>query len=42
MLRVNRRLREMQPVDVVSTFLGAHDFPVDRRGTDIWTALSKR
>jgi imidazolonepropionase len=27
MLRVNRRLREIQPVDVVSTFLGAHDFP---------------
>ena len=27
MLEVNRRLREMQPVDVVSTFLGAHDFP---------------
>ena len=29
MLRVNRRLREVQPVDVVSTFLGAHDFPAD-------------
>lgn len=27
MLRVNRRLRAAQPVDVVSTFLGAHDFP---------------
>ncbi len=30
MLRVNRRLREIQPVDVVSTFLGAHDFPADQ------------
>ena len=29
MLRVNRRLRAVQPVDVVSTFLGAHDFPAD-------------
>ena len=29
MLRVNRRLREVQPVDIVSTFLGAHDFPGD-------------
>jgi imidazolonepropionase len=27
MLRVNLRLREIQPIDVVSTFLGAHDFP---------------
>ncbi len=27
MLEVNRRLRALQPVDVVSTFLGAHDFP---------------
>ena len=26
-LRVNRRLGKAQPVDVVSTFLGAHDFP---------------
>ncbi len=34
MLRVNRRLHEIQPVDVVSTFLGAHDFPagVPREG----------
>jgi imidazolonepropionase len=30
MLRVNRRLRGIQPVDVVSTFLGAHDFPADQ------------
>ncbi len=31
-LRVNRRLGQAQPVDVVSTFLGAHDFPpeIDR------------
>jgi len=31
-LRVNRRLDLNQPVDVVSTFLGAHDFPpeIDR------------
>lgn len=27
MLRVNRQLAAGQPVDVVSTFLGAHDFP---------------
>jgi imidazolonepropionase len=27
MLEVNRRLRQQQPVDIVSTFLGAHDFP---------------
>jgi imidazolonepropionase len=31
MLRVNRRLREIQPIDVVSTFLGAHDFPREVR-----------
>jgi imidazolonepropionase len=29
MLQVNRRLRSSQSVDVVSTFLGAHDFPPD-------------
>jgi imidazolonepropionase len=29
LLRVNRRLAAAQPVDVVSTFLGAHDFPPD-------------
>ena len=29
MLRVNRRLREIQPVDIFSTLLGVHDFPVD-------------
>jgi len=31
-LRVNRKLAEIQPVDLVSTFLGAHDFPpeIDR------------
>ncbi len=32
MLRVNQRLDQDQPMDVVSTFLGAHDFPpqIDR------------
>lgn len=32
MLRVNRRLTEQLPLEVVSTFLGAHDFPpeIDR------------
>lgn len=32
MLRVNQRLVEGQPIDIVSTFLGAHDFPpeIDR------------
>jgi imidazolonepropionase len=29
MLEVNRRLQADHPVDVVSTFLGAHDFPPD-------------
>jgi imidazolonepropionase len=29
LLQVNRQLRGMQPVDLVSTFLGAHDFPGD-------------
>jgi imidazolonepropionase len=29
MLQVNQRLQAAQPVDVVSTFLGAHDFPWD-------------
>jgi imidazolonepropionase len=29
LLEVNRRLAAVQPVDVVSTFLGAHDFPPD-------------
>jgi imidazolonepropionase len=29
LLEVNRRLQGSQPVDVVSTFLGAHDFPSD-------------
>ena len=29
MLDVNRRLQASQPVDVVSTFLGAHEFPRD-------------
>ncbi|MFM8322932.1 MAG: imidazolonepropionase-like domain-containing protein, partial [Chloroflexota bacterium] len=27
LLRANRRLQATQPVDIVSTFLGAHDFP---------------
>lgn len=29
MLRVNRRLQGSQPVDIISTFLGAHDFPTE-------------
>ena len=29
MLQVNQRLQALQPVDIVSTFLGAHDFPPD-------------
>jgi len=29
MLEVNRVLQSTQPVDIVSTFLGAHDFPPD-------------
>jgi len=29
MLQVNQQLQATQPVDVVSTFLGAHDFPGD-------------
>jgi imidazolonepropionase len=29
MLRVNRRLQSAQPIDIVSTFLGAHEFPQD-------------
>ena len=28
-LEVNRRLQEIQPVDIISTFLGAHEFPPD-------------
>jgi imidazolonepropionase len=27
LLQVNQRLQDCQPVDIVSTFLGAHDFP---------------
>jgi imidazolonepropionase len=27
-LEVNRRLQDIQPVDIVSTFLGAHEFPL--------------
>ncbi len=32
MLKVNQRLQQAQPIDIVSTFLGAHDFPpeIDR------------
>ncbi|MCL4186836.1 MAG: imidazolonepropionase [Rhodobacteraceae bacterium] len=30
MLEVNRRLAASQPVEIVSTFLGAHEFPDDR------------
>jgi imidazolonepropionase len=29
MLEVNRNLQSSQPVDVISTFLGAHDFPLE-------------
>ncbi len=29
MLEANRRLQSIQPVDIVSTFLGAHAFPLD-------------
>ncbi len=29
MLEVNRRLQASQPIDILSTFLGAHDFPRD-------------
>ena len=28
-LEVNRRLQDLQPVDIISTFLGAHEFPLD-------------
>ena len=36
MLRVNRRLTEQLPLEVVSTFLGAHDFPpeIDRNSPE--------
>ena len=36
MLRVNQRLVQAQPIEVVSTFLGAHDFPpeIDREDPD--------
>ncbi|MFQ5484635.1 MAG: imidazolonepropionase [Desulfobacterales bacterium] len=36
MLRVNKRLAGVQPIEVVSTFLGAHDFPpeIDRNDTN--------
>ena len=36
MLRVNQRLDQAQPMEVVSTFLGAHDFPpeIDREDPD--------
>jgi imidazolonepropionase len=33
MLRATRRVGSMQPVDVVPTFLGAHDIPVEYRAT---------
>jgi imidazolonepropionase len=29
-LEVNRRLQADQPIDIISTFLGAHEFPEDR------------
>lgn len=28
-LEVNKRLQDLQPVDIISTFLGAHEFPSD-------------
>jgi len=36
MLRVNQRLEQAQPIEVISTFLGAHDFPpeIDREDHD--------
>jgi imidazolonepropionase len=33
MLRVNRRLQEDLPVEIVSTFLGAHEFPIEYKDT---------
>ncbi|MBT4890941.1 MAG: imidazolonepropionase [Rhodospirillales bacterium] len=30
MLEVNKRLKGLQPIDVVSTFLGAHEFPANK------------
>lgn len=38
MLEVNRRLNQHEPMEIISTFLGAHDFPLDldrRRYVDI-------
>ncbi|WP_319522711.1 imidazolonepropionase [uncultured Desulfosarcina sp.] len=35
MLRVNQRLAAAQPIDIVSTFLGAHDFPPEIDRNDI-------
>lgn len=32
-LRAIRRLRELQPIDLVPTFLGAHEFPPEFRGS---------
>ena len=31
MLRAIRRLNRLQPIDIVSTFMGAHEIPVDHR-----------
>lgn len=33
MLRVNKRLQQDLPVEIVSTFLGAHEFPVEYKDT---------
>ncbi|WP_325309805.1 imidazolonepropionase [Longimicrobium sp.] len=33
-LRAIRRLNELQPIDLVPTFLGAHEFPPEYRGSD--------
>ena len=40
MLRVNQRLDQAQPMEVVSTFLGAHDFPpeIDREDPELRAA----
>jgi imidazolonepropionase len=40
-LEVNQRLQASQPVDVVSTFLGAHDFPPELRRKEYVELLTK-
>jgi len=41
LLQVNRVLQGRQPVDIVSTFLGAHDFPADVPRQDYLDCLIK-